>query len=943
MTASARGARGAVAALALVLVASGVAGVEAAEPVAGGPVADAPVVARVEVRSDVALDALEQIPRLITVEEGERLGGDAVAASIRNLHAIGSAGQIEVYARPAGVDDRGRRRVDVVFVLWAQVTVEEVELVGDLGLRSRRLRGVLAQRAAQPLIEDRVLRSVYRLSDLYREEGYLEARVRLEVDVDEKRKRARVVFHVEAGKPATVGEVAFAGELGPLSRDRLLQPLSAASGARYRQSKVTEDREALRRWLIGQGYRTAEVDGPAESYDPDAREMDLTYHLEVGPKVRLELTGAEAEKLGDDDLLPFLGPEGYDEGLVLQAVSALKTHYQEQGRYRVEIDWREERTDGELVLHLEIDRGPVLHLESLAFQGNETVTAERCSSLMTTSPRRRLVPGSGRLVDATLKEDLANLRSYFALEGYTEVEVSSRVDERDGELHLTVVIEQGRRRMVDVVTIEGMEALDEAAVRRDLPIEGGGPYHPRRLEEALDRIRSRYEDAGYDFAQVSATRDWNEERTIVSIHVRVLEGVRSEVGRVVVRGNRDTHTEALLTWVDLERGEPVSTRRLLEVQRRLYRVGVFSRVDVSVAASSRFASERTVVVRVEEGRHRRLFYGVGWDSEDGVRGLVGYSHSNLFGRGVTGQVDLRASQRERQFRALLRQPFVGARETPVTYSLFRVEEEEESFDSLRQGLQVEADRQLGDVQLGLFLNLRQVELSDLDPGLEEIEIDRDLREVQITSITPTLFIDRRDDPLLPSQGWSVQLQLEYAFELFQGDAQFLKAFTQQTAYLDLGGFGVVGGSLRLGAIEPFSSQFDDPTVPDGLASAGVPISERFFAGGRTSHRAYERDRLGIGGETLLDRTPIGGDGLLLVNLDYRYPITETIGATLFVDAGNVWADWRAFDPGQIKSGIGVGGRYVSFLGPLRLEVGWKLDREPGEDPWVIFLSFGNPF
>jgi outer membrane protein insertion porin family len=164
---------------------------------------------------------------------------------------------------------------------------------------------------------------------------------------------------------------------------------------------------------------------------------------------------------------------------------------------------------------------------------------------------------------------------------------------------------------------------------------------------------------------------------------------------------------------------------------------------------------------------------------------------------------------------------------------------------------------------------------------------------------------------------------------------------------------VLAGSLRLGAIEPRNSvAVADPICEANgldLVSCGVNISERFFAGGRTTHRAYRRDRLGILGSTLLavegDETPvsIGGTGLALGNLDYRFPLAAGVGGTLFVDGGNLWADWRDVSLSDFEWGAGVGLRYSSPIGPIRLEIGWKLDRLPGEDAYVVLFSFGNPF
>jgi outer membrane translocation and assembly module TamA len=173
--------------------------------------------------------------------------------------------------------------------------------------------------------------------------------------------------------------------------------------------------------------------------------------------------------------------------------------------------------------------------------------------------------------------------------------------------------------------------------------------------------------------------------------------------------------------------------------------------------------------------------------------------------------------------------------------------------------------------------------------------------------------------------------MKYAVPVRQlADEHFLELFGQMTHYWDLRRLGVVAASVRAGGIEP-------------LGDRPVSIAERFFAGGRTTHRAYDRDELGIPGETLIDGKPIGGKGLLLLNLDYRFPLVGALGGTLFVDAGNVWSEWRSVRLRQVKPGVGLGLRYLTPIGPLRVEVGWKLDREGGEPKSAVLVSVGNAF
>ena len=327
--------------------------------------------------------------------------------------------------------------------------------------------------------------------------------------------------------------------------------------------------------------------------------------------------------------------------------------------------------------------------------------------------------------------------------------------------------------------------------------------------------------------------------------------------------------------------------------------------------------------------------------------------NNLRGRGDRFQLDARGNQAERRFRLILDQPSLFSTNVPITFILFRQEERRPLFQVNDTGAQISLSKELGSLRLGVLYDYRRVGLltDAVDfADLDLIDLDREDREVELSSLTPNLFIDRRDDPLDPRDGWSTNLQLELAFPFLDAEANFLKLFWQQTHYRTLGRFGGLAFSLRLGAIEGLDDTLEpDPLVPPALPSARIPVSERFFAGGRTSHRAYERDQLGVRDGTLVPLeggglVEVGGNGLFVLNFDYRFPISGDFGGTFFFDLGNVWADWRDFDVDQLRPGAGLGLRYASPIGPIRFEMGWKLDRQGFEESGpVLFLSFGNPF
>jgi outer membrane protein insertion porin family len=917
----------------------------------------APLVSSIEIRSDADIgDRLDELEQLITLAPGQPFSDESVARTLRNVQASGIASEIEVYSRPDETMPPGAGVV-AILVLRPVVRVGEVRLEGDLGMRSSALRRELPQKPAEPLAEEKVVQGVFQLQDFYRDRGYLHAEVRVHVDTDPRRQRAVVVYRIESGPRVRVEAVDFDGPVAPFERGELIQHLSLKPGKPYARRTARDDAERLQTWLIQKGYRTARVDPPAEQIDAAKNTVRLTYPVDVGVLVTLQVIGAEESQLRKRDLLPFLGDQGFDEALVLQATERIKDDYQRQGYYHVKIDWEEHKADGALKLVLRLTPGRQLFLREVDFTGNQAFSGERLARLMATSPRSLLNLGSGRLVDSQLKGDLENVRSFYALQGYAQAEVGPpRVEEKGGDLRLTIPVSEGPRRQLVDLTFHGVEALDLGALRKSLPLKAGGPFHPYLLDQSLDVIRGAYREKGYAEAQVSAQTSWNADGTLADVAIDVFEGDQMVLDRVIVRGNQRTQSTVIQRTLGVKPGEWISETRRLEIERNLYRLGIFSSVQVELSRAGLGSAGRDLIVRVEEGQPHRVSYSLGleYGSADErmwrPRGGFSFIHNNVAGRAFSLRTDLRVSPLDQSFRVLFDQPTVGRFPVPLTYSVFYFKETKDHWDVERWGGRLEAARTYKSRRVSLAWDYRYVATA-IDPGFGLIDVDRQDRPYQISSLIPSFLWDRRDDPVLATRGWSSLVQLQYAFPLFAAKGDFVKLFLQQTQYLNLGRQGVVAASLRAGGIEPFRHlSTKDPEVPPGLPNRDVFIDERFFAGGGTTHRAYGRDDLGTRLQTLFPKpadpsqfAPVGGDGLLLFNLEYRIPIVGPVEGTVFYDAGNVWADWRSIRLNDLKGGAGVGVRYLSPIGPLRLDVGWKLDAESGEPHHAISLIFGNPF
>jgi len=932
------------------------AGIAAAQTDAPAP---AEIVQAIEIRSEIDLDEerLDELQSLIVLAPGQPLTEDQVASTLRNVQASGITSEVELYTRPAETGEG----VVAMLVLRPVVRVAAVRLEGSLGLEEGELRRQIPQNPAEPLNEEKVVQGVFQLQELYQARGYFAAQVRVRVLTNPETREATVVYRIESGPRARVGTIEFRGPIEPFTPAALVERLDLEPGEGFSRRSAREDAERLQTWLIRQGHRTARVDTPEAQTDAQTQTVRLVYPIEVGPRIELRVVGAEEKQLRRRGLLPFLGDQGFDEALMLQSTQRIKSFYQRQGHYHVKIDWEDQENAGVQTLTLRIDPGPEYTLKEVDFTGNQAFGDERLAELMTTAGRSLINLGSGRLVDSELQRDLENIRSFYALQGYGQAEVGPpRIDERDREreLRLEIPVVEGPRQQVGDLRFEGIEALDLSAVRDTLPLRAGGPFHPFLLEQILNSVRQAYKDKGYAEAQVSAGVAWNEDRTLADVTLRALEGEQMILDRVIVRGNQRTEGEVIQRTLGVTPGDPISEARRLEIERDLYRLGIFSSVQVELSRAGPESAARDLIVRVEEGLPRRVSYSLGleYGSADETkfrpRGGFSFVHNNVAGRAYSLRTDLRASTLDQSFRVLFDQPYVGRYPVPVTYSVFFFNEDKDNWDVIRWGGRVEAVKTYTDRRVALAYDYRHVETT-VDPGFGLSDVDREDRPYELSSLIPSFLWDRRNDPVLATRGWSSLAQLQWAMPVLSTEGDFLKLFVQQTQYVGLDQFGVLAASLRAGGIEPFSRlPGNDPDLSDDLPNADVFIDERFFAGGPTTHRAYSRDDLGILDQTLILRqtreglTPagVGGNGLLLLNLEYRFPIAGPFEGVVFYDAGNVWPDWRRIDLGEVKSGAGAGVRWLSPIGPLRFDVAWKIDREPYEDTQPVFsLSFGNPF
>ncbi len=182
--------------------------------------------------------------------------------------------------------------------------------------------------------------------------------------------------------------------------------------------------------------------------------------------------------------------------------------------------------------------------------------------------------------------------------------------------------------------------------------------------------------------------------------------------------------------------------------------------------------------------------------------------------------------------------------------------------------------------------------------------------------------DTRDNPFLPTRGTSISLGARLFARTLVSEYTFVKGQFAVSHVKRLQGGSFLASGVRIGLAFPYGSD------------EAVPISEAFFAGGDSTIRGFARDEVGPAS---------GGEALLILNEEFRFPIWRDLKGVIFYDAGNVYAQASDFDPSDLRHVLGAGLRLETAIGPIRLEYGRKLDREPGESTGEFFLSIGSAF
>ena len=582
----------------------------------------------------------------------------------------------------------------------------------------------------------------------------------------------------------------------------------------------------------------------------------------------------------------------------------------------------------------ELDLAQRWRLRDLRIEGDQHVPAKAIRAAMVTKPRPwfALWREFPEFDPVAFRVDLERVKRVFQNRGYFEARVlHDIVLPAEGSAVTAVLwIEEGPPVHVGRVDVEmrGAELAPEvrAEVLETLPIVEGKVFTQENYEAGLANLRGYYRQNG--FARVTVTKeakiDLGEHRAFVTYGID--SGPPSAFGDVEVSGNAKVSEPVIRREIAFRRGEPFRQSKLDDTRDQLAALNLFSAVRLDENEGDE--PEVDYHLKVTELPPREIRLGIGYDTEEQVRGLASWRHYNFLGGARQLGFAARASFISRSLLADFLQPHYPIHTMRTRLLFSETQDDEDAYTLLRTRVSPRLEWQpTRRFTTYVFHRSEFDALSDVSDAIQ----------ARVPGIAPDdaflsglgLGFDwiRTDDMFDPSRGFVLRMSVEPVGGFLGGDISFVRLVGEWRGYYQLVGRLLGSLRLRLGTADPTSGDEE------------IPIYERFYAGGINSVRGYGRWRVG----PLVDDEPIGGRSLAEASVELRHPITDTISGVVFFDGGQVSLDSYDFPFDDLQYGTGIGARVRTPIGPLGLDLGFPLDPPPDDQAWQVHVSLGAPF
>ncbi len=723
-----------------------------------------------------------------------------------------------------------------------------------------------------------------------------------------------------------VAHIVFKGNRR-IEKDAILGVMQTREGETLSQAHLREDLKAIYKM----GYFTdVRMD---VSDTPEGR--ILTVLVKEKPSIR-EIMVKGNQKLKKDKILVVMNLKTFSvasEGAIKEDINKVQQAYRDKGYYEAQISYELVPAGANDVnLVLTVNDGGKLAIKDIEFEGNQAFSSKELRKVMETKERGFFAPvawitGAGKLNKDVLERDLEKVAAYYYNHGYIKAKVGEpKVDIKGKWIYITIPVQEGPEYHVAKIDITGDLLEDKEKLIDLLKTPKEKVYSREVLQQDLTTLADFYADQGYANADVVPLIKEDNEKMVVDVTFDIHKGQKIYFERIDIAGNVKTRDKVIRRELRVYEQDLFSASNLKESIKNLRRLEYFE--DVNFATTPGSAPDHmNLKITVKERPTGTFGVGAGYSTQDRLVGMVEVSQNNLFGRGQQVKVSGIIGSISHRIRASFTEPYLFDRPLSLGIDGFNWERQYSEYTRVSKGGLLRLSHPLTWKYTRLFWMYRfeNVQLKDLLPNASPV-----LQQAStIHNTSATSFVirrDSRDSLVAATKGSDNSLSVELAG--LGGDTAFVRYIAESGWYFPLKWdcVGVLHG--RAGAMNK-------------LSWGQMPAYELFYLGGIDTIRGFKYAEISPREPVTNER--IGGPRFLQLNTELRFPLYKKLGltGTIFFDAGNVYGP-NYIGP-FLRTSAGLGFRWFSPMGPLRVEWGYNLSKHPNERSSAWEFTMGGSF
>ena len=761
-------------------------------------------------------------------------------------------------------------------------------------------------------------------------------------------------------------EVKISGNLR-VEDDGIRLHLKSRAGEPFNPVTVEQDVKAI--------FRMGFFDDVQAELSPEGV---LTYAVKEKPYVR-EVKVQGASQVSREKIEAALGVSQraiLDRTKVAEGVDKVRKLYTDQGYVNVAVDYAVTvEANNQAIVTLDIVEGGRLLIKKISFEGNKAISESELRDQIATKEEWvfSFITNRGVLDRDILTNDVAILSQYYNDNGYVEHKIDDPVllRARDG-LEVVFRIHEGPQYRVGKVEIGGDLIQDGKEMLKSVKLTTGQIFRGSRLREDITSLEEFYSNKGFAFRQVDPVTNINQKQKIVDVALVITKGPPVYFNRVLVAGNTKTRDKVVRRELLANEQELFSGSKITQSRNALQRTGYFEDVQLTTKKTNQ-PDTIDLLVDVKEGPTGTFQVGAGYSSGDGFLFNANVSEKNILGRGqgVSGNFSIGSSRQD--FILNVNDPYLMDSKVSAGLEGFKTQREYTDFDENKIGFGFNTSYPLNDFRMpyfgrsstrnvgsdelagnapvtmwdymrgGVSYNLTHENIDGVSKTASE-SIKNEAGKSLTSAVTPGITYDSRDHFFAPTEGTKSAFALKMAG--LGGDTRFIKTDISGRWHYPLlkdpkwGGNWVLalGGQFGygLGLAQRNSGEND------------LPLFERYFLGGINSVRGFAERSLGTRAPSKCDENGlnckstevVGGDKAAVFNTEILFPIMEQYGirGVAFFDVGNAFTD---FSFGDLRKSVGAGVRWMSPFGPLRVELGFPLNKQSHDETSVLGFSIGS--